>query len=415
MGIFEVLHAVWEAIVHIHGEYEPLIKFVSYIVSPILAYLAFRANRKSHEEIAEKSEELGRLSNEVDNAHASIREKQHELQLASEELETRGQKVEELENDLRKITEGSQALWKLRDATSFAPYAARHWDPKGAKIITIGNLKGGVGKTTLAANFAAYISETRGEPVLLIDLDYQGSLSNMMMLAIDNEEVSSNVDRLFAPDASLITLEQASVHLAPKLNRGWLVPANYPFAQMENRLLLSWLLKDDGGVDVRYRLANVLLRPEIHHGYSAIILDMPPRMTLGTVNALAASHYFLVPTILDKLSAEAVAQFLTSVKAIKTDLDLTIELAGIVGCMTRQARLTGNEPRAFELAREAGYVWKPGTDFMLPATLPRKVSIGNAAGEDVAYLTNDVENIPHRVLFDPLFEEICNRVGLARG
>lgn len=65
MEFFELLHAFWEFIVHIHGEYEPFIKFVSYIVSPILAYLAFRANRRSHHEIAEKSEELGRLSNEV--------------------------------------------------------------------------------------------------------------------------------------------------------------------------------------------------------------------------------------------------------------------------------------------------------------------------------------------------------------
>lgn len=49
-------------------------------------------------------------------------------------------------------------------------------------IIMVANLKGGVGKTTLTANLAAFFSE-RGKRVLLIDCDYQGSLSNMLLSA----------------------------------------------------------------------------------------------------------------------------------------------------------------------------------------------------------------------------------------
>lgn len=408
--MFEFFHAAWEFIVHFHGEYEPLIKFVSYIVSPALAYLAFRANRKSHDQITEKSEELGRLSNEVENAHASIREKQHELELAAAEIADRGRKVEKLENDLRQITEGSQELWKLRAVRAPANYLNWHRDPAGAKIVTIGNLKGGVGKTTLAANLAAYISETRDEPVLLIDLDYQGSLSNMLMLAIEREEVESKVDRLFAPDANLIALEGAKEHLTPKLHRGWLVPSNYSFAQIENQLLLKWLLQDDGEIDVRFRLANALLRPEVRSGYAAIILDMPPRMTLGSINALVASHYFLVPTMLDKLAAEAVGQFIANMKAIKRDLSLDLKLAGIIGCMTRNSDPSDTEKQALELARQGGYLWREDKNFAFKTTLPRRVSIGNAAGQDVAYCVREGSKFPNRELFDPLFEEICGEI-----
>src|SRR5439155_20877282 len=135
---------------------------------------------------------------------------------------------------------------------------------------------------------------------------------NMLMLAIQREEVESRVDLLFGETANLATMERARVHLVPKINRGWLVPANYTFAQLENRLLLEWLLQQDGGLDVRYRLANALLRPEVRQSYAAIVLDMPPRMTLGSINALVASHAFVVPTILDTLSVEAVGQFLTN-------------------------------------------------------------------------------------------------------
>lgn len=406
----EFLHTVWEFIVHYHGAYEPFIKFISYIVSPILAYLAFRANRRSHQEIAEKSEELGRLSNEVDNAHAANREKEHELQIAAAEIEERGRRVEKLQNDLKQITEGSHELWKLRGVQSFPHYLSWLRDPAGAKVVTIGNLKGGVGKTTIAANLAAYISETRNEPVLLVDLDYQGSLSNMLMLAIERDEVESKVDRLFAPDANLITLEGAKEHLTPKLHRGWLVPANYSFAQIENQLLLKWLLQEDGEIDVRFRLANALLRPEVRKSYSAVILDMPPRMTLGSINALVASHYFIVPTMLDKLAAEAVGQFVANMKAIKRDLSLDLKLGGIVGCMTRNAEPSESELQALDLARQGGHLWREDKDFVFKTTIPRRVSIGNAAGQDVAYCAREGSKYPNREIFDPLFEEICAEI-----
>lgn len=405
---FELVLRLWELVTHLF-EY-PAVKVISYIVSPVLAGLAFYWNRKDRREIIDKSTELGRLDNEVENAHAALRQKQDELSTASQEIDQRGAEIKRLEDDLRKITDNSQALWTLRPAATFDDLRSRLWDPTGARIVTIGNLKGGVGKTTLAANLAAYVSETLHEDVLLIDLDYQGSLSNMLMLAIEREEVASNVDRLFEPGAGLASLEEASVHLVPKLNRGWLVPSNYSFAQLENRLLLSWLLQSDGGVDVRHRLANLLLRPEVRRAYKLIILDMPPRMTLGSVNALVASHYFLVPTVLDKLSAEAVSQFFSSVKQIKQDLGLVIEPLGVVGCMTRAKEPSTNELRALELARLGAQQWDPGEDYVFKTTLPRKVAIGNAAGEDVAYFKNDGAGRPLKEIFDPLFEEICRKI-----
>jgi chromosome partitioning protein len=394
--------------------YEPIFKLVSYIFGPVVAAIAYYYNRKDRRELMEQATALGILKEEVRTAHAELDRSRREVESAQAELLRKETRVEDLETDLSNLTEGSQELWKLRPAKAFPEYFSWIRDPVGAKLLTIGNLKGGVGKTTLAANFAAYLSETRGRPVLLVDLDYQGSLSNMLMLAIERDEVESRVDWLFDETANLATVDRASIHLVPKLNRGWLVPANYTFAQMENRLLLRGLLRESDSVDVRYRLAHTLLSTEVRRRYAAIIFDMPPRMTLGSINALVASHFFIVPTILDSLSVEAVSQFLTNMKAIKTDLGLDLDLAGIVGMMTRQAKASEREERGLELARDSGHIWEESTDYVFKTTLPRKVDIANAAGEDVAYFGSDGDG-PLKRFFDPLFEEICTAVWKGNG
>lgn len=96
-------------------------------------------------------------------------------------------------------------------------------------------------------------------------------------------------------------------------------------------------------------------------------------------------------------------------KAIKGDLDLDLCLAGIAGMMTRQEKPSEREARGLELARESGYIWKPNVDFVFKTTLPRKVDIANAAGEDIAYFGSDGVG-PLKRFFDPLFKEICDAV-----
>jgi cellulose biosynthesis protein BcsQ len=393
--------------------FEPLFKLISFVIGPAIALVAFMLNRKDRAEIMAQAEALGRAKEQAELAAKAAAD-------AKANADKRAGEAEKLQSELEGITKGADQLWKLRPPRPFANYRAWYLERDGAVTLTIGNLKGGVGKTTLAANFAAYLSETMHKRVLLIDLDYQGSLSNLLLQALNLDQAGSNVNALFRSTAGLAEVLQSRIHLVPKtedisgrLSRAWIVPANYEYGTLENQLLLSWLLNRDGELDVRYLLAHALLQPNVRRDYDAIIFDMPPRLTLGAINALVASHHFFVPTVLDKLSVEAVPQFLSNVAGMKKDLGLGVELAGIIGTLTRVEALSVNEELYLSQARDAGHVWNKERDYVLGRTVPRRTAIADAAGQEIAYmLSNNPQRTAVRTILDPLFADMAARIGL---
>jgi cellulose biosynthesis protein BcsQ len=395
--------------------YEPTLKLVGYLVGPILALAGFLAATKDKIELREQAEALGKQKAVAEAAELRAK-------AAEADAKTQSETATKLQSEIKGITTGADKLWTLRPARPFAQY--RHWYvEKGATVVTIGNLKGGVGKTTLAANYAAYLSETLHKNVLLLDLDYQGSLSSMLLSPLGRFAEESSINKLFLPNAGLSELLQARTHLVPdmdairtRLSRAWLVPADYEYAQMENQLLLSWLTEKDQEIDVRYRLAHVLLDPEVRREYDVIIIDLPPRLTIGAINALVASHYFFVPTVLDKISVEAVPQFLSSVRDIRKDMNLGLELAGIIGTLTHKNELLKNEEKQFGRAQEGATVWSSNPDLVLSRTVPKRAAIATAAGEEIAYILEDnAARLGVREILDPLFADMTARIKLGQG
>lgn len=209
---------------------------------------------------------------------------------------------------------------------------------KSIPIIVVANLKGGVGKTTVAANLVGHYALKKGERVLAIDLDFQGSLTATAMskherdemLEVEAEGMLSKAAHLIeSGDAFWLRNATASVSSVP---RARLIPTYYSLASVENRVMVEWLI----GVrttDVRYNLARALLSEDIQGHFNRVIIDAPPRLTTACVQALASATHVLIPTVLDEMSAEAVAAFADQLR-VNQALWPHLRLLGAVGTMT---------------------------------------------------------------------------------
>lgn len=201
-------------------------------------------------------------------------------------------------------------------------------------ILTVANLKGGVGKTTTAANLAGYFADERGKRVLVIDLDFQGSLSSKILkrqhspIPGTESGAATLVQKRLSPTSFLSTLKRSG-----DVERLHCVNAYYDLARAETQSMVEWLLGDEAE-DIRFRLRDLLHSPEIRQAFDLVIIDAPPRMTTGAVQAFCASKYLLIPTVLDELSGETVATFIQEIETLKeNNICPRIQIVGIVGSM----------------------------------------------------------------------------------
>jgi len=364
-----------------------------------------RADIKAQEaETRRFRESLDATNTRLAAQEAQNAEKQRELDRLSDLLKGKGIDIEQREDRLTELLatlrDSETSLWaKFDRRLPFPDYDARIGRRK-PYIITLANLKGGVGKTTLTANLVAYFDKL-GLRVLVIDLDYQGSLTTMLRSFGEPKDRTSSVNKLFMPGAQLGTLMSNTRTLGEKLSRSRLAAAFYDFARYEDYLMIEWLLQQ-GGDDVRYRLAALLLQDDVAKEFDVILIDVAPRMTTGTVNALCASTHVLVPTIFNPLSAEPVQNFIRMAKGLMDVLNPKLEFVGVVETMSPPAN-QGQRARA-EGKRiiSEGLQEFPGIG-ILRSKIPRQPAIADVGGSSLAALTG---NRATRGIFENLGREV---------
>ncbi len=188
--------------------------------------------------------------------------------------------------------------------------------PKRPRVLALANQKGGVGKTTTAINLGTALAAI-GERVLIVDLDPQGNASTG--LGIDRKSRKrSTYDVLMNDDALAgVALETA----VPQLS---IAPATMDLSGFE----LEVAQQRDRAF--RLRKAIHALKPADAGGYSYVLVDCPPSLNLLTVNAMAAADAILVPLQCEFFALEGLSQLLKTVEQVKSTLNPTLSIHGIV-------------------------------------------------------------------------------------
>jgi len=298
-------------------------------------------------------------------------------------------------NALKKSLLGNdEDLWLVHDNVIYDDYD-RDMGSGDLEIITVMNLKGGVGKTTLATNLAAHFDISLRKRVLVVDLDFQGSATTALLptSAIDTlPEV--RVDHLFEKGPLEVSVNDVQLPLSGSaLTRTSLAPCGYSFTGLENRMMVQWLLKEIDS-DPRYYLAQYLYRERIRGSFDVVIIDAPPRLSLGAINALTASQSLIIPTIPDRTSSEAVRNFVQQVNALKPSLNTHLNRAFFACNRAFSTTLPDSEAEIWQYVQGENHAksWE-GMRHIVPTVVPRRAAFANATfNRTLAYLQNDTNN-----------------------
>jgi len=194
-----------------------------------------------------------------------------------------------------------------------------------AKVFAVCNQKGGVAKTTTSVNLSAYLS-LMGKKVLLIDFDPQANATASLghLAKEDQTGIYHGILGYSSPEEIILPTALFNHHL---------IPASQGLAGA-----LIELVDQPERESFLRKFIN-----RIRHLYDYVFIDLPPSLSLLTLNGLVASDEVLIPIQCEYLSLEGLGQLLETINMINRNLGKNIKIAGAVLTMYDKNRELNRE------------------------------------------------------------------------
>ena len=218
------------------------------------------------------------------------------------------------------------------------------------KTIAIINQKGGVGKSTTAAQLASGLS-LKGYKTLSIDLDAQGNLTYSFGASTDG-----------ATALGVLTGEVKTADAIQHTEQGDIIPANKALSGADASI-------SDTGKEYRLKEALELISGQ----YDYCIIDTPPALGILTVNALTACDSVVIPAQADIYSLQGIEQLAETIKPVKKYCNPALTIEGIL--------LTRYSPRSVlsrDIADLAGQLAEKLGTKLFTATIREAVAVKEA-------------------------------------
>tara|TARA_Y100000287_G_scaffold95703_1_gene76352 strand:+ start:301 stop:1251 length:951 start_codon:yes stop_codon:yes gene_type:complete len=235
--------------------------------------------------------------------------------------------------------------------------------PQGrARVVTVINQKGGVGKTTTVINIAAQIA-LRGFRVLVIDSDSQGNCATG--LGVDKSKVKNTTrDLILSPETAVDSRHATAVE---NLH---IIVGDRSLIGLEQEMMRQL------GREKRMKEA---LQPLLAH-YDLVLIDTPPSLGLVTINALVASDGVLVPVQTEYFALEGLALLSGTIREVRSLLNERLGVDGVLLTMHSQTLLN---------KQVAGEVLENFPDLVVRPAIRRNVRLAEAPSHGIPIHLHD--------------------------
>lgn len=204
------------------------------------------------------------------------------------------------------------------------------------KVVSILNMKGGVGKTTITVNLAYYLAMFENKKVLIIDFDPQANASSAFLdydvydKLLEQRKVISeiftDINRIVSPVSGTTKPEITLDSLLTNVRK---TEAAGKIDLIPSELELSNVLERASGQALDFRLDKLLTIKK--KAYDVVLIDCSPTFSVLTTNALMASDYVLIPVKPDPFSARGIPMLINRINTHNKVFDTKeVKVMGIV-------------------------------------------------------------------------------------